>query len=304
MILVVDGQNLAFACNMTQELSTSYNHPTHATLGFLRSLGAVCDRFNAKQIYVAWDGGRSTQRLALYHDYKANRNVLKNDPEWLRRREALDKQIEDIKKLLSMLGAKQIWGDNLEGDDIIAHLVGSTSDMGLHSTIISADKDFWQLVNTFTGVFNPVNNGCKHKHVTMDNFKEATSLQTPAQYIEFKAMVGDPSDGIPGCKGVGEKTALKILHDFGSYDAFYNAVICEGSYNPGALEMRAIKDSVNFEMSRKLMDLKNPMCDGMSNLNAIAGWRDLDAYSKFMEQLDIRTGPAILDLYASFLEVK
>lgn len=304
MNLIVDGQNLAFATNMTQELCTSSGHPTHATLGFLRSLGSAASRFSANAIYVAWDGGVSPQRLALYPDYKSNRKVLQNDAEWVRRRVALDKQIIDIRELLTTLGIKQVWGDGLEGDDIIALLARSMKMRCQHSVIVSADKDFWQLVCLFTSVFNPINNGSKVKLVSMNNFSEVTGLDSPAQYLDFKSMVGDASDGIAGCKGVGEKTARDILRKYGSYDRFF--LEARGQKLP-ALQKRAYDDSVGFQRSKTLMDLKNPLCERASNVKVEEGQCDLGKFSDRMAKLEIKAAGAIGDfafqgVFKSYLE--
>lgn len=301
MILIVDGANLAFAANMTRELSTSYGTPTHAIIGFLRTLGNVCERFEATAIHVAWDGGRSLQRLGVYPDYKGARKTLQKDPEWVRRRKALDKQIGIIRPLLSSLGVTQVWGDNLEGDDIIA-LIVKFGRQTPHRVIVSADKDFWQLVEPTVSCYNPINNGSKVKHVTEDNFTDVTGLM-PSQYLDFKAMVGDPSDSIPGCRGVGEKTALKIINAWGSYEAFYDKVAFR-KYIPTTLERRAIEDHAGFKMAKWLMDLKAPLHADAENVQANSGQRDLSLFKKTMVDLEIRTTDSILESYKSFLEVK
>ena len=281
MILIVDGQNLAFAANMTQELRTSYDMPTHAVIGFMRMLGDACSEFSPTAVYVAWDGGRAQERVRLYPTYKANRDASQKDAEWLRRREDLDRQIPVIRTLLERLGVKQVWGDNVEGDDIIALIVKQTTLARPHEcmVIVSSDHDFWQLVGPSVSVFNPINNGCKHKLVNGTNFKQITNLR-PDQYLDYKAMVGDASDGIVGCRGVGEKTAIKILHGFGSYDAFYKAVIVDKKYQPTTLEGRAILDEDGFRVARILMDLKSPVCINGQNICGSVGLIDTDAFKK------------------------
>jgi len=298
MTLVVDGQNIAYAMNMTRELSTSYGMPTHAILGFIRTLGNVCQQFSSRSIFVTWDGGRSKDRTDLYPGYKANRDKLVEDPGWLKKRQDLDKQIDHIRILLQKLGVNQIWGNGVEGDDVIAMIVQSNKKNKKRSVIVSGDKDFLQLVDNDVEFFNPINNGSKAKHVTLGNFKEVMGLETPGQYLDFKSMVGDKSDGIPGCNGVGEKTAFKIIGEWGSYDAFREEVV-NGRYDPPSIEMKAVVDEKGFRMSKKLMDLNSPMIPvtGANDWMILNGEAYPEVFVKYVEDLEIRSGKTMLELF-------
>lgn len=294
--LVVDAGNLSFACNMTTPLSTSDGTPTQAVLGFFKGLGAACDRFKAQDIYVAWDTGRSSERTELFPGYKANREGKKLDPLYISKLGELKIQTVEIKWLLSALGAKQIVGDNLEGDDAIAMMV---EDLGMchgHTVIVSGDKDFYQLIHRDVSVFNPINNGSKVKHITVDNFSEVTGGLKPSQYLEFKALMGDASDGIPGVKGVGEKTALSVLKRFGSVANF--ATTIAGGYTPTGLEARILADISGFKTAKKLMDLKNPL-KGDGRWCLYAGNCDIASFKRRLEQLEFTTTDEIIAGFSS-----
>jgi DNA polymerase-1 len=297
-VLVVDGQNLAYAANFTRPLSTKLGYPTQAILGFLRMLGGASERFQPVDIYVTWDTARSKKRLELWPEYKGNRDIKKKDPKYATKMEELDMQIPVIQKLIGLLGIKQITSDELEGDDAIAVVVKAFRDADRATVIVSGDHDFLQLVDFRTSLFNPINNGSKIKYVKLDNFGEATGGLTPSQYLEYKALVGDTSDNIPGAKGVGKKTAMKLLKSHGSYVLFQKAYE-DDPKSFGHLACRAYEDSAGFEMSKKLMDLRNPMIDEGASREVSVGLYDPEKLKETLDLLEFTTADAIIESFAT-----
>lgn len=205
--LLVDGHHLihrvAFIREL-QELKTSDGKHVGPVFGFLRVLRGTLERFKATSCIVAWDSpGGSVFRKDLYPDYKANRN--KDDkPEAL---DHIDEQKADIQGLLPYLSVKQVSLTGLEGDDILWLLIRHLPE-DEDIVVVSEDKDLLQLVGPNVSVFRPI----QDKIVDEDNFEDVTGVELRLFTLK-KALVGDTSDNIMGIKGVGEKTAEKLIRE-------------------------------------------------------------------------------------------
>jgi len=254
MILIVDGNNQAFVSNMSKSLSTGKGFPTQAIHGFFKALGLYNTTFQPKKFIVAWDGGNSDQRMELYPEYKAERKERKKDPMMEKKWEEFLQQAPVIKELLKNLGVIQLQGRGCEADDLIAVTAQSVAEQGQSVVIISSDKDFYQLISPFISIFSPMGTAT-NRHITNENMQEITGLR-PDQWLEFRSMMGDKSDGIPGVNGIGEKTALGIMQKFGNVATFLQA-IAEHDYKPSRYEKAFLKEGAgkDYTMSRKMMNL-------------------------------------------------
>lgn len=249
--LIIDGNNQAFVSNMAMDLCNEDGFPTQAIHGFFKAMLSYAKMFEPDEIMVAWDGARSKKRIALFPEYKAGRADKKSDPIMEEKITALRLQIPEIIEICKALGWTQFMGG--EADDSIAIASQILSANKKHVIIVSGDKDFYQLINEYTSIFNPVQ-AAKVRHVTLYNFYEARGMR-PDQWLNYRAMTGDASDGIPGAFGVGEGTAKAIIDTFDTPFKFYNAVL-EGQHAPKRFEKNLIKDWDGFLLSRMLMDLK------------------------------------------------
>jgi DNA polymerase-1 len=187
-------------------------------VGFLRSLGYVTRIFDPTRVIIVWDGkGGSANRKNIDPNYKAQRatsrithwGLYDNKEE---ETEALIGQLFRTQDYLECLPLQQIVIEKLEADDIIAYLAKRASNAGKKVTIVSSDKDFYQLIDNNIEVYAPV----KKKTFTLNNIKEEIGV-LPQNYNIVKALLGDNSDNIPGVKGLGIKTILSEWKSF-TYD--------------------------------------------------------------------------------------
>ena len=217
-ILIVDAMNtLIRSFSLLKAMNPSGAH-IGGLVGFLRSLGYVTRIFDPTRVVIVWDGkGGSANRKNIDPNYKAQRatsrithwGLYDNKEE---ETEALIGQLFRTQDYLECLPLQQIVIEKLEADDIIAYLAKRASNAGKKVTIVSSDKDFYQLIDNNIEVYAPV----KKKTFTMSNIKEEIGV-LPQNYNIVKALLGDNSDNIPGVKGLGIKTILSEWKSF-TYD--------------------------------------------------------------------------------------
>ena len=217
-ILIVDAMNtLIRSFSLLKAMNPSGAH-IGGLVGFLRSLGYVTRIFDPTRVLIVWDGkGGSSNRKNIDPNYKAQRatsrithwGLYDNKEE---ETEALIGQLFRTQDYLECLPLQQIVIDKLEADDIIAYLAKRASNAEKKVTIVSSDKDFYQLIDKNIQVYAPV----KKKTFTMNNIKEEIGV-LPQNYNIVKALLGDNSDNIPGVKGLGIKTILSEWKSF-TYD--------------------------------------------------------------------------------------
>ena len=217
-ILIVDAMNtLIRSFSLLKAMNPSGAH-IGGLVGFLRSLGYVTRIFDPTRVIIVWDGkGGSANRKNIDPNYKAQRatsrithwGLYDNKEE---ETEALIGQLFRTQDYLECLPLQQIVIEKLEADDIIAYLAKRASNAGKKVTIVSSDKDFYQLIDKNIEVYAPV----KKKTFTLKNIKEEIGV-LPQNYNIVKALLGDNSDNIPGVKGLGIKTILSEWKSF-TYD--------------------------------------------------------------------------------------
>ncbi len=216
-VILVDGNNLLFRSYYATAYSgnlmnNSKGFPTNGLYGLVNMLNKIIKEEKPEYMLVAFDKGK-TFRHEKYKSYKEGRIKTPDD---------LLKQFEVAKKLVPLMGIKIYEIDNYEADDIIgtySRLVSEDKDFD--SLIVSSDKDLLQLINKE----NTVKLLKSKDYIMMDEetfFKEYGI--TPDKMIDLKGLMGDSSDNIPGVKGIGEKTALKLLQDYGSIEGIYENI--------------------------------------------------------------------------------
>jgi len=214
LLILVDGPALFHrGYHAIPHLSNSKGEPTNAVYGFATILFKVLADLKPQYCVVAWDKSSDTFRKDMYPEYKATRVKQPDD---------LYAQMPVTKELVKRLGLPLVEVDKYEGDDIIGTLARKAEARGdLNVVIVTGDKDQLQLVdrNIVVDMFNP--RGMEPTRYDLAKVKERYGL-TPAQFIDYKALVGDPSDNIPGVKGIGDKGAQKLLGDYGSLQGIYD----------------------------------------------------------------------------------
>ena len=205
-ILLLDSNSLMHrAYHALPNLKTSKGQYTGAIYGFLNILLRLIKEQNPTHIAAAFDLHGPTFRHEMYDGYKATRKPMD---------EELRQQVEPLKNLITAMGIKIVALQGYEGDDILGTLSKRFDD---ESIIVTGDRDSFQLVGAHTKVF-----WTKKGVSEIEVYDEARLLQdgfTVSQFIDYKALMGDSSDNIPGVPGVGEKTAKQLLEEYGSLDA-------------------------------------------------------------------------------------
>lgn len=215
-LMLIDGNAVGFAAQAMRKL-TANGTQTQAIFGTLRTIRSLLEENPNTMPIVFWDG--ASWRKDVCPEYKANRE---SDEAKRLEREAYKAQRPTIAKALNMLGVRQMWAGNLEADDMIAlvrhKLIGKH-----HITIVSGDRDLWQLVGPRCDWYTPVRrpNGDLPKVVRLraGEFAEVTGYEDATAYVQGKALLGDASDNLKGVTGIGEKAAPLILNHWGSVSA-------------------------------------------------------------------------------------
>ena len=205
-LLLLDGHSLAyraFYALPVENFATSSGEPTNAVYGFASMLVNVLRDERPTHVAVAFDITKATFRLQEFPEYKATR--AKSPPEFA-------PQIDLIRELLDALGITVVGAEGYEADDVIATLARHTT---MPVDIVTGDRDSFQLVDDRVTVLYPRKGVSDLARMTPEAVEEKYGL-TPAQYPDFAALRGDPSDNLPGIPGVGEKTAAKWIREYGS----------------------------------------------------------------------------------------
>ncbi len=213
-LLVIDGNSiLNRAFYGIKVLTTHDGTPTNALVGFLNIYHRLLDQTKADAVAVAFDRKAPTFRHAMYSEYKAGRKGMP---------EELAMQLPLIKELLTYMGCSVVEQDGYEADDILGTLSAAAAAQGVPCYIATGDRDSLQLVGDGVTVLLAATRMGQPETLVYDRaaIQEKYGL-SPEQLIDLKALMGDSSDNIPGVPGVGEKTALDLLHQFGTLDGVY-----------------------------------------------------------------------------------
>ena len=213
-ILLIDGHSiLNRAFYGLPDLTNSEGRHTGAVYGFLNILFRILDEEKPKYLTVAFDLHEPTFRHKMYDAYKGTRKPM---PEELR------EQVPLIKEVLTAMGIKIVSKPGFEADDLLGTLAVRSEKKGMDVTILSGDRDLLQLATDKVLIRLPKTSRGK---TTIENFHTQEVVEkyqvTPPQIIELKALMGDSADNIPGIPGVGEKTATKMIVEFGSIENAY-----------------------------------------------------------------------------------
>ena len=212
--IIIDGNSLAYrAFYAIPLLSNSKGVVTNAVYGFNNMLIRIIEDEKPDFLAVAFDKSGKVFRKDLYVDYKANRKPMPND---------LKSQMELIKELLQALNITIYEQEGFEADDLIGTIIKYGEKQGWENLILTGDRDATQLVSDQTKVLLTKKGISELEIYNLDTIKEKYDLK-PKQIVDFKGLMGDPADNIPGVPGVGEKTALKLLHEFETMEDIYNS---------------------------------------------------------------------------------
>src|SRR2546430_8191995 len=216
-LLLLDGHSLAYRAFFAlpvENFSTTTGQPTNAVYGFTAMLINVLRDETPTHVAFAFDRGEPTFRHEQWVEYKANRRETPAD---------FRNQLSLIFEVLDALGIRRLSVPGYEADDIIATLATQAEQAGFDVLIVTGDRDVLQLVDERTTALMTRRGITEMTRFTPEEVQARYGL-TPAQYPDFAALRGDPSDNLPNIPGVGEKTAAKWIRDFGSLEELVRRV--------------------------------------------------------------------------------
>jgi DNA polymerase I len=213
-LFLIDGYALiyrAFFAMIQRPLTTSRGENTSAAFGFTRFLIRILEEFQPDYLGVVLDAGTS-KRTDLYPAYKATREKMPDDLQW---------SLPKIREVIAGFRVPVMALPDHEADDVIGTLARRAVAAGLEAVIVSGDKDFYQLIGDHICLLNPGRGGSagvEEEWISPDNAAARLGV-SPEHVIDYLALIGDSSDNIPGARGIGPKTAIQLIEQFGSVDA-------------------------------------------------------------------------------------
>ncbi|MFE8702160.1 5'-3' exonuclease H3TH domain-containing protein [Cytobacillus sp. FJAT-54145] len=246
--MLVDGMALLFRAFYATAVSgqfmiNSKGVPTNGIHGFVKHFLTAITKFNPTHVAVCWDMGSKTFRTEMFQDYKANRSEPPVE---------LMPQFDLVKELVEAFDVPNIGLAGFEADDCIGTIAKNCDDH-LSVSILTGDRDILQLLDHRISVILLQKGYGNYLVHTKESFYEEKGIH-PEQMIDLKALMGDPSDNYPGVKGIGEKTALKLLQSYNNVDG----ILANLHQISKAQKTKIEQDLEMLHLSRKLAEIK---CD-------------------------------------------
>lgn len=249
-IMLVDGMALLFrsfhaTAPFNQFFRKNDGTPTNGVQGFARHVLTAQSIFKPTHLAVCWDMGSKTFRNDIYDGYKANRP---QPPEEMR------PQFDMAREISETIGWKNFGLKGMEADDTIGSLVEKWKDEA-KITVISGDKDLLQLLNPNTTISLTKKGYSEYNPYTVERFEEEYEIK-PSQFADVKAFMGDSSDGYPGVKGIGPKTALQLIQKYKDVEGVLAAIdeLTAGQRNKIDADREILK--ISLELARIKTDIE------------------------------------------------
>jgi DNA polymerase-1 len=278
-LYLIDGHALAYrmffaltAGGSTQRWQSSKGEPTAGTYGFARELIRIIEQENPEYMAVAFDTGK-TFRDTLYPEYKATRAKMPDD---------LRPQIGRIRQMVDIFNLPRLEVEGYEADDVLGSVARVAAEGGLGVKIITGDRDLLQLVNERTAVYVA---GDDKTYVTDEDVAKSKFGVPPHKVVDYKAIVGDKSDNIPGVPGVGEKTALGLLEKFGSLEEIYEHL----DEVESRWQTKLKEGKISAFLSRDLATIRTDLPVKFDLERARIGRFDWAALEAFFQELEFRS---------------
>ena len=276
-LFLLDGHSLSYRAffALPTSLATSTGQITNAVYGFTSMLIKLLAEERPELIAVAFDVGKPTVRLEKYAEYKAGRPETPDE---------FRQQLGLIVEVLETLRIPVIGIAGHEADDAIATLALRAVERGIEAVIVTADRDFFQLVRPGLTVMFNVKGISDIRRYDVDAITERFGLP-PERYLDYVALKGDPSDNIPGVPGVGEKTASRLVQDFGSVEALLERTAELKGKLRGNVEAAGEQLALNKDLARLNPDVELDV----DVEDCVMGEWDLDAVRHLFTSLEFRT---------------
>jgi DNA polymerase-1 len=278
-LLLVDGHSQAYRSyfGVKTPLTTRTGESTTAVFGFTRKLLSLLREYQPEYVAVAFDKG-DTWRHASFPAYKATRDQMPDD---------MRTQIGRIEEVLAAFNIPIVTVTNYEADDVLGTLACKAAAEDVDVLILTGDRDLFQLVSDRIKILytrggpNPSTD-----LYGLDEVRERYDNLTPAQFIDMKALVGDSSDNIPGVAGVGEKTAIKFLSEYGSLEDLYQHI----DEIRGPKTQQSLREAeAQVHRNRKLVEIVTDLDVAFDREQFRLRGYDPDAIRRIFETLEFRS---------------
>jgi DNA polymerase-1 len=277
-LFLIDGNAIAYRSYyafIQRPLITAKGQPTSAVYGFVTFLNRILTQESPDFIAVVFDTGAPTFRHKAYKEYKATRQKMPED---------LVSQLAIIKDVVRAYRIPVLEMDGFEADDVIGTIARDAEREGALAFLVSADKDFMQLVSNKVKMYKPGRQGTDVDIVDIRTVKEKFGVP-PDKVIEVLGLIGDSSDNVPGVPGVGEKTAIPLIQKYGSIDNLYK--------NISKIEQKGLRQKLETNrdlafLSRELVtiDTKVPLNVHFDTLKAEE--KDVEKLRDLFRELEFR----------------
>lgn len=285
VFILVDGSAIVHrAYHAMPSLTRTDGTPTGAVQGFFSMILKVIQEFKPAHIAIAFDRPTPNFRKELFQQYQSQRPAMDSD---------LSPQFGIIQKILGAAKIPTYAVDGLEADDIIGTIAEKAKETGHLVYILTGDRDMLQLVNHKTKVLAPLKGISEMTLFDQAKVKEKYGI-TPAEFVEMKALMGDPSDNYPGVAGIGPKTAADLIKEYKSVDNIYN--------NIDKIKLKNSKLAEKLENGKENAYLAHQLATILTNAPfeynfADCSMKNLDliGFKKALESYDFKTLPKRLD---------
>ncbi|MGM0498563.1 MAG: DNA polymerase I, partial [Bacteroidota bacterium] len=249
---------------------------TSAILGFTNTLVEVLEKENPTHIGVAFDPSEPTFRNEIYTEYKANREEMPED---------IRKAIPYIKDIIEGFNIPIIQVSGYEADDVIGTMAYQAKDQKFETYMMTPDKDYGQLLDESIYMYKPKRMGNEAEIIDKEAICERFKIDRPSQIIDIMALWGDKSDNIPGAPGIGEKTAMKLIGQYGSIENLYEHIDdLKGKQKENLINY---KDQV--ELSKKLVTISLNVPLEFSKEKLKRGQMNESQLTELFSELEFRT---------------
>jgi len=292
ILYLIDGHALAYrtyyaiTAGMSDRMQTRTGEPTAGIFGFANVLMRLLEQEKPEYLAVAFDTGK-TFRNELYPEYKATRAKMPDD---------LRPQIERIRTMIDAFHLPRLEMQGVEADDVLGSIARQAVEQGLGVKIITGDRDLLQLVDDRITVSLPGSKLSDSKNYTPSEVREYLGVE-PSQVVDYKALVGDTSDNIPGVPGIGPKTAVSLLEKYKTLDGVYEHI----DEITGKTREKLETGKESAYLSRDLAQIKTDVSVILVLEEARTDHINIPAVEALFRELEFRTAPFPALAHHSFL---
>lgn len=296
-LLLVDGNSVAFRAffalhNSLERFKNKNGLHTNAIYAFNNMFENVMQKEMPTHVLVAFDAGKTTFRTEFYSEYKAGRSKTPGE---------FKEQMPYIRELLEGLGVKYYELPNYEADDIIGTLANKVDKDEFDVVVLSGDRDLTQLATDTVKVDITVKGVSDIESYTPEHIAEKYDGLTPKQIIDMKGLAGDTSDNIPGVTKIGEKTAIKLLKQYGSVEGVYENI---DEMKKSKMKENLINDKEQAFLSKRLatievnapveVNVEDLAYEGKNLEKLVPFYKEMD-FKQFLAKLDITEEPVEME---------